>query len=114
MSKHLLRLTCRSVVTIAALASANALAQGLDLTQALSETELAQTQGRAGLNVMQLSGANLSASLIGNSANDTVTGNNWIADGAFAGSNGFATIIQNTGNNVIIQDSLIVNVSVAQ
>lgn len=37
------------------------------------------------------------------------TGTNAIADGAFTNSNGFPTVIQNTGNNVIIQNSTILN-----
>lgn len=37
------------------------------------------------------------------------TGTNAIADGAFTNSNGFPMVIQNTGNNVIIQNSTILN-----
>jgi len=39
------------------------------------------------------------------------TGANSISGGAFAGSSGISTVIQNTGNNVIIQDSTLVNVT---
>ena len=38
-------------------------------------------------------------------------GDNLIADGAFANASGIATVIQNSGNNVVIQDSTIVNIT---
>ena len=47
----------------------------------------------------------------GNIATGTTNGNNSISDNAFAGAAGFATAIQNTGNNVLIQNSTIINVS---
>ncbi len=47
----------------------------------------------------------------GNVATGTTNGNNSISDSAFAGAAGFATAIQNTGNNVLIQNSTIINVS---
>jgi len=47
----------------------------------------------------------------GNIATGNTTGNNSISDNAFAGAAGFATAIQNTGNNVLIQNSTIINVS---
>jgi hypothetical protein len=45
-----------------------------------------------------------------NITGSTVTGLNEISDGAFAKMNGFATVIQNTGNQVLIENQLIVNV----
>lgn len=47
----------------------------------------------------------------GNIATGNTTGDNHISDNAFAGAAGFATAIQNTGNNVLIQNSTIINVS---
>jgi len=47
----------------------------------------------------------------GNVATGNTTGDNYISDNAFAGAAGFATAIQNTGNNVLIQNSTIINVS---
>ena len=44
-----------------------------------------------------------------NSASNLTTGTNSISDGAFAGSAGLATVIQNSGNNVLIQNATIVN-----
>ena len=45
-----------------------------------------------------------------NQAYNLTTGGNLISEGAFAGSSGFATVIQNSGNNVLIHNSTIVNV----
>lgn len=44
-----------------------------------------------------------------NHASDLTTGMNVITDGAFAGASGLPVVIQNSGNNVLIQNSTIVN-----
>jgi hypothetical protein len=46
-----------------------------------------------------------------NSVSGSNTGNNIVTNSAFAGASGFATVIQNSGNNVLIQNSTIVNYS---
>lgn len=46
----------------------------------------------------------------GNSAEHVVGGSNAISDGAFANSSGIATVIQNSGTNVLIQNAMVVNV----
>lgn len=48
-----------------------------------------------------------------NAANRVVTGNNALAGGSFANSNGINTVIQNTGANVLIQNGMVVNVQFA-
>ena len=45
-----------------------------------------------------------------NSASNLTTGSNIISEGAFAGSVGLPMVIQNSGNNVLIQHATIVNV----
>lgn len=45
-----------------------------------------------------------------NYAKDVTTGSNQITAGAFAGSSGFSTTIQNSGNNVLIQNATILNI----
>ena len=45
-----------------------------------------------------------------NTAENVSTGSNAISDGAFAGSAGINTVIQNTGNNVLIQNGMVVNI----
>ncbi len=47
----------------------------------------------------------------GNVANNTVSGNNVLSPGAFAESSGLSNVIQNTGNNVLIQSSTVVNLT---
>lgn len=47
-----------------------------------------------------------------NQAYNLTTGNNLITDGSLAGANGFSTVIQNSGNNVLIQNSTIINLQV--
>ena len=53
---------------------------------------------------------NTEAQLHDNQAVNTISGNNQVAGQAFSGSNGLPTVIQNSGNNVIIQSATIVNV----
>jgi hypothetical protein len=47
-----------------------------------------------------------------NQVTNATTGTNVISDGAFTGSAGLSTVIQNSGNNVLIQSATIVNVQV--
>ncbi len=51
----------------------------------------------------------LEAKLHDNRAIDNVTGNNYITGSAFSQSTGLPVAIQNSGNNVIIQNSFILN-----
>lgn len=44
-----------------------------------------------------------------NQAYNLTTGANLVTDGAFSAANGFSTVIQNSGNNVLIQNSTIIN-----
>ena len=53
----------------------------------------------------------LNAKLFDNKATDNVTGNNTVTGSAFAGSSGLATVIQNSGNNVIIQNGTVLNLT---
>lgn len=45
-----------------------------------------------------------------NHASNLTTGMNVITDGAFSGASGLPVVIQNSGNNVLIQNATIVNV----
>ena len=47
-----------------------------------------------------------------NHASNLVTGSNWVTEGSFAGATGFATVVQNSGNNVLIQNATIINLQV--
>lgn len=62
-----------------------------------------------GGHAVELNIANLHAKLSQNKALDNVSGDNYVGQSAFANANGFDAVIQNSGNNVIIQNSTIVN-----
>ena len=62
-----------------------------------------------GGHVFQLSEANLSAQMSDNQASSNITGSNIVSSQAFSGSTGIPTVIQNSGNNVIIQNATILN-----
>jgi hypothetical protein len=54
--------------------------------------------------------AELKGVVTNNVASNLTTGMNVISEGAFSGSSGLPLIVQNSGNNVLIQNSTIVNV----
>jgi hypothetical protein len=69
---------------------------------------LANSRGGADvLNDMKLKGV-----VADNQASNLSTGNNLISDGALSGASGMPMVIQNSGNNVLIQNATIVNVQV--
>ncbi|PTN13326.1 hypothetical protein [Nitrosomonas aestuarii] len=74
--------------------------------------ELDNARGREGIDITALNNLDVSATLTGNTANNNLTGTNMIDASAFTGASGMFSVIQNTGNNVIIQDSTIVNVTI--
>ncbi len=76
---------------------------------AVSDGELDAYRGE-GIDVQAINKAELDATLDGNTAINSVTGSNLISNGAFADASGLSTAIQNSGNNVLIQNSTIVNV----
>jgi hypothetical protein len=61
--------------------------------------------GTLTLNDMKLKGV-----VADNSASHVVTGSNVISEGALSGAAGLPMVIQNSGNNVLIQNATIVNV----
>lgn len=88
---------------------------GADLADvaAVSDDELDVYRGE-GIDVTTLNMAELDGTLSDNTAINSVTGGNTISNGAFASANGLTTAIQNSGNNVLIQNSTIVNVVIEQ
>ncbi|KAA3654091.1 MAG: hypothetical protein DWQ11_06030 [Proteobacteria bacterium] len=61
--------------------------------------------GTETLNDMDLDGV-----VSGNHAANLVTGQNIVTDGSLSGNAGLATVVQNSGNNVLIQNATIVNI----
>ncbi len=96
--------------------------QGVDALAAfadsatLSEAELGEERAAAMLELdsITINDNNQDGLVSNNNANGNTTGGNNVNSGAFADSAGFISTIQNTGNNVLIQNSTIINVSVEQ
>ncbi|WP_333875029.1 hypothetical protein [Methylobacter sp.] len=74
--------------------------------------ELDNARGREGVDITTLNNMNVRATLSGNQANNNVNGYNIIDNGSITQASGITSVIQNSGNNVIIQDSTIVNVTI--
>ncbi|EMP55193.1 hypothetical protein MSNKSG1_12257 [Marinobacter santoriniensis NKSG1] len=82
----------------------------------MSSDQLEHSSGKQGLPVQwQLNDAEQNA-MVGNNvlSGNVTTGDNRITDHAFQNMNGIATVIQNTGNQVVIQDSTQINVLINQ
>jgi hypothetical protein len=76
---------------------------------AVNSQELAISRGGAEVTLSDLK----SNGLVGqNQASNLVTGSNFVTDGSFAGAAGFSTVVQNSGNNVLIQNATIINLRV--
>jgi len=76
-------------------------------TKLVPDDALAAQRGKAVLTVMTLDG-----SVQDNAAINNVTGQNIITNGAFTNASGVATTIQNSGNNVLIQNATILQLDV--
>ncbi len=84
--------------------------------QAVPGENLASLSGRQAMQIDNLdlvySTSTNNAYQDGNSiVGSTVSGYNSVSSGAFTNMSGFATVIQNSGNQVLIQNDLIVNVT---
>ena len=80
------------------------------LATPISEDTLSEHRGGAldaSVNVQSLT-----STVAGNIAENTVSGANVIGEGAFVGSSGLPMIIQNSGNNVSIQNATVLNVTI--
>lgn len=70
----------------------------------ISDKELAEDRGGTETNTNYSTGT-----VSGNVASQLTTGSNMISQGSFSNSSGIPIVIQNTGNNVLIQNSTILN-----
>jgi len=72
---------------------------------AMADDQLDQMRGRQTVfNTNDVDGK-----LYNNEAFSNVTGSNFVTDGSFANMSGFSTVIQNSGNNVLIQNATVLN-----
>ncbi len=96
-------------------------AQGADLSvsdqgesmlgsAAVADDQLDQLRGRQTV----FNSNDVDGQLYNNEAVSNVTGSNFVTDGSFAGMSGFSTVIQNSGNNVLIQNATVLNLQFQQ
>ena len=78
------------------------------LKKPVSNEHLVGERGAGDTKVVNLN--DVRGSVQNNTASDLVTGSNVITNGSFTGTQGFPTVIQNSGNNVLIQSSTIINI----
>ncbi len=69
-------------------------------------------RARQGVTNIQLGQIHSRIDLTNNQVVNSSTGRNLVAPGAFDNARGISTIIQNSGNNVAIQESMIVNITI--
>ena len=74
--------------------------------------DLGQVRGLGGVVDLTNNTNNLEAVLTDNDASNSITGYNIIDQDSFNYASGVFSIIQNTGNNVIIQDSTIITITI--
>jgi hypothetical protein len=78
---------------------------------AINSDALEASRGGAELVFNKVLNTNSLDGMVGdNSAHHLTTGSNLVTAGSFEGASGFSTVVQNSGNNVLIQNSTIVNV----
>ncbi len=82
-----------------------------ETTAVVEDVQLEEMRGAA-LDPEILGIAFFDAVSLNNSATGTVSGGNIIDGGAFSDSSGLSTIIQNSGNNVLIQSATILNLKI--
>ena len=83
-------------------------------TGALSDDELGSQRAREdiGVSLIVINDQEQDGDVTDNVAIGNTNGDNLINGDAFSNSSGFLSTVQNTGNNVLIQNSTIINVSV--
>ena len=102
-----------AVCTLSMIVAFSALADDIVLSDEEVSLDI-MSESRGGQNVeLDLIYANSDINGISsdNVASNTVSGNNILSPGAFADSSGLSSVIQNTGNNVLIQNSTVVNLT---
>jgi len=88
-------------------------ASRLDL-EPVDLSTLAEQRGRQGLTYTQLGKVDARIDLRDNQVHGSVSGDNVIGSDVFEGARGIATVIQNSGHNVAIQESLVINIAIGQ
>lgn len=81
-----------------------------ELGDSVDSATLAKLSG----GTMIVQNTNLNGTVSDNTADHLTTGDNTITGGSIAGATGFPTVIQNSGNNVLIQNATVLNVEFKQ
>jgi hypothetical protein len=76
----------------------------------VSNEELQRYRGGSDTKVLNF--MDIDAALKENTARSNITGGNIVTNGAFTNASGLSTVIQNSGNNVIIQNATILNLEI--
>jgi len=76
---------------------------------AVDSENLAISRGGADFNLFDVKNDGIVSE---NHASNLTTGSNWVTEGSFAGASGFSTVVQNSGNNVLIQNFTVINLQV--
>ena|SRR3989304_8472228 len=74
----------------------------------VTDADLSKNRGGSALQINEM---RLDSKLYNNQAIANITGSNFVTQDAFSGASGFSTVVQNSGNNVIIQNATILNIS---
>ncbi|MEX0730985.1 MAG: hypothetical protein WED00_11415 [Aquisalimonadaceae bacterium] len=99
-------------LALSVLCAAPAVADQLTFSSPAEEMELQDSRGMADHSQLQLSQSSQRAEMTGNQIGTAYTGSNYLSSDAFGSVTGVTSVIQNTGNHVIIQDALVLNLSV--
>lgn len=83
----------------------------LDTQDKLTSHELDGERAQGVTEWFTINDSEMDAKMSGNIVTGTTNGNNTVSNDSFSNSSGFATVIQNSGNHVIIQNSTIVNLT---
>ncbi|AHK80290.1 hypothetical protein M911_15310 [Ectothiorhodospira haloalkaliphila] len=83
------------------------------LEGALSDAELEGERAMSDVGTLQMTRVTSNAYMSNTYIERGVSGDNILAPGALAHAQGISTVIQNSGHNVIIQDSTVINLNMA-
>ena len=97
--------------TVAAEGQYKGLSKNEVMLNPLSEDELEARSGGQAIGFQVINDSVFNADISNNALNSGSTGDNAVNDSAFTDLSGFALIIQNSGNNVIIQNTTVIAIT---
>ncbi len=85
---------------------------GAEAYEVVDMATLDAQRARQGVTSIQLGQIHSRIDLANNHVVNSTTGKNQVAAGAFDNARGISSVIQNSGNNVAIQESMVVNITI--